>query len=294
MPILRTLLSCSALAPASGSTRRRRLARAAPGALAVGWAAAWVVGSAAVAGTAQAAAACEVRSDAATAALVELYTSEGCSSCPPADRQLRDLAAALDAGARAVPIALHVDYWDGLGWRDPYAQRVHAERQRELVQRNGHRTLVTPHFFVSGRELGDGAAGLRAAVRAVNAQPSPVTLTLAAGPVDPEGGMTLHLSARWARGMSQTPLSVRTVLTESGLSQQVRRGENQGATLTHDHVVRRWAPARDWHGDRLDVDQRWTLAPGGQPSQWSFVAFVQNPAGEVLQAVRLPLAGCGS
>ena len=71
-------------------------------------------------------AACELASGKTTAALVELYTSEGCSSCPPADRQMRHLEEALDAGAQAVPLALHVPYWDYIGWKDRFARPAFA------------------------------------------------------------------------------------------------------------------------------------------------------------------------
>src|SRR6476620_7857286 len=75
-------------------------------------------------------AACEVRSGSATAALVELYTSEGCSSCPPADKRLTGFSSATQD--KVVPLSLHVDYWDDLGWKDPFAQAGFAERQRWL------------------------------------------------------------------------------------------------------------------------------------------------------------------
>jgi len=110
---------------------------------------------------------CSATSGATRTALVELYTSEGCSSCPPADAALARLDRSLDPGARAVPIALHVDYWDNLGWKDPYAQATFSARQSRLVAANHHETVYTPHFFVSGRELRAGSAAVRDAVRRV-------------------------------------------------------------------------------------------------------------------------------
>src|SRR5260221_3526969 len=77
---------------------------------------------------------CDVRSGPKTAALVELYTSEGCSSCPPADQQLRRLRQALDSAAAAVPLSLHVGYWDYIRWQDPYAQNAFAGRQASAVR----------------------------------------------------------------------------------------------------------------------------------------------------------------
>ena len=105
---------------------------------------------------ASAGAACDARSGPNTAALVELYTSEGCSSCPPADRQLSHLADSLDASAEVVPLALHVGYWDRLGWADRFAQDRFAQRQDWLVQANRQRTVYTPQFFVAGAEIQPG------------------------------------------------------------------------------------------------------------------------------------------
>lgn len=116
------------------------------------------------------------RSSTRTTALVELYTSEGCSSCPPANRQLGRLNTALDAGALAVPIALHVAYWDELGWRDPYAQRAFDERQRALARANGLRSVYTPGFFVSGVEARRWPQALHDEVRRVNARPATTTI----------------------------------------------------------------------------------------------------------------------
>src|SRR5512134_3813918 len=80
------------------------------------------------------AAQCKADSPATTTALVELYTSEGCDSCPPADRWLSSLGPRGYAPDRVVPIALHVDYWDYLGWKDPYARQAHSARQRKMAR----------------------------------------------------------------------------------------------------------------------------------------------------------------
>src|ERR1700690_674896 len=109
--------------------------------------------------------ACDVRSGPKTAALIELYTSEGCSSCPPADRQLSRLRQALDSAAEVVPLALHVGYWDYIGWKDPYAQAAFEERQGWLVRAKRQPTIYTPQFFVSGTELRSWRDSLRGKVR---------------------------------------------------------------------------------------------------------------------------------
>src|SRR3954471_12909939 len=100
-------------------------------------------------------AACDVKSGAKTAALVELYTSEGCSSCPPADKRLSQFPSRDHSLEQVVPISLHVDYWDYIGWKKPFGQHQFSERQDWLVHANGHKTSFTPHFFVSGKEVRD-------------------------------------------------------------------------------------------------------------------------------------------
>ena len=114
------------------------------------------------------AATCQATSPKNTVALVELYTSQGCSSCPPADRWLSQLPTRIDAN-RAVPLALHVGYWDYIGWKDPFAKREFNDRQSQLAALNGSNTRYTPGVFVQGRETNWSSAGaFDAQVRAVN------------------------------------------------------------------------------------------------------------------------------
>ncbi|WP_373509513.1 DUF1223 domain-containing protein, partial [Thiocapsa sp.] len=121
-------------------------------------------------------AACEVRSGPTTAALVELYTSEGCSSCPPADRLLTQFRP----GLALVPLALHVGYWDHLGWRDPFAQDDFARRQDWLAHRDSRGALFTPQFFVGGTAV--RPAALDEQVSKLNAEPARASIRLEARP----------------------------------------------------------------------------------------------------------------
>ena len=116
--------------------------------------------------------ACSAQSGTHTAALVELYTSEGCSSCPPADDELRRIRQVVGPSSDVVALAMHVDYWDSLGWKDPYAQNAFAVRQRSLVQQHDGTTVYTPHFFISGDPLLAWQRGLPDAVHRLNARPA--------------------------------------------------------------------------------------------------------------------------
>jgi len=120
---------------------------------------------------------CAQHSPAHTVALVELYTSEGCSSCPPADRWLASLAEQQAAG-RLVSLALHVDYWDYIGWQDPWAQPGFAVRQRQLAKGG---TIYTPEVFIGQRELRRwyGTGSFHHRLDEINRQPARADIGLA-------------------------------------------------------------------------------------------------------------------
>jgi len=228
-------------------------------------------------------AACDARSGPKTAALVELYTSEGCSSCPPADQQLSRLRQALDPAAEAVQLALHVGYWDYIGWKDPYAQAAFGERQGWLVRANLRKTAYTPQFFVSGAELRSWQGGLRDKVRQLNAQPAAADIRLQAS-IAPNGMLALNAEAT-ARARTE-PAALYLALAESGLASKVTRGENNGVTLAHDHVVREWiGPVRLIAG-MARVQHEIALPAAWNRTRLEVVAFVQDErSGSVLQAL---------
>ena len=232
---------------------------------------------------------CVAESGPVRAALVELYTSEGCSSCPPADAQLSRLGR--QTGANVVPLAWHVNFWDHIGWKDPYAKPEHTVRQRWLVGANGSSTLYTPHLFINGRELRDRERA-DAEIRTVIAQKSGAALRVESSQVS-GGVLQWQVQAQATdSGPAQTdPLALHIVITENGLRTRVRAGENEGRTLAHDHVVRHASapsPLRNgtarWQGDFPVAGP----APGSAGSRaLELVAFVQNTrTGEVLQALR--------
>jgi hypothetical protein len=226
--------------------------------------------------------ACEVKSGAATAALVELYTSEGCSSCPPADRKLNDLRAQAGADALVVPLALHVSYWDGLGWSDPFAQKAFDARQSQLVERQRRHVVYTPQFFVNGSELRGWDAQLPAAIRAVNAKPAPLSITLKAAPAANDAVL---LEAAASASDPRTAGALYLAVSESGLVSHVRRGENSGATLRHDATARLWLGPVALEQGAARLRKELALPAGWRRENLQAVAFVQDAAGGVLQAV---------
>ena len=242
-----------------------------------------VLAASATAAPLTASAACDARSGAKTAALVELYTSEGCSSCPPADQQLSRLRQALDPAAEVVPLALHVGYWDYIGWKDPYAQGSFGERQGWLVRANQHKSVYTPQFFVGGSELRAWRGGLRDKVAQLNALPAAADIRVRAR-IAPNGMLALDAEAKAAADAA--PAALYLALTESGLASKVTRGENSGATLTHDHVVRAWIGPTRLAAGAARVQRELELPADWKRAQLTVVAFVQDERnGAVLQAL---------
>ena len=231
-----------------------------------------------------AAPACEAHSGLNTAVLIELYTSEGCSSCPPADRQLNQLATTLEPSAAVVPVALHVDYWDQLGWKDRFAQPRFTQRQAWLVHANDRRVVYTPQFFVAGSEFRSSAGVLRDTVRQLNTKPATAKISLR-GALSRVDVLTLDVQAATHAGDDVTSLYLG--IAENDLMSQVKGGENQGTTLAHNHVVREWfGPFRLQNGTVL-ARREITLPSAWRRDRLEIVAFVQDEhSGAVLQALR--------
>lgn len=228
---------------------------------------------------------CQATSPTNTVALVELYTSQGCSSCPPADRWLSQLSSRVDA-SRAVPLALHVGYWDYIGWKDPFAKREFNDRQSQLAALNRNNTRYTPSVFVQGRETNWSSAGVfDAQLRAVNQSSAPATITL--DKVETQGGkVRLRAHAELAAAKSAKNPRLIVALVQNGISTKVTAGENRGETLANDRV------ARAWSGPLLLEMQTVSLeVPSSAARDLALVAFVEDDTG-VLQALQLPLAAC--
>ena len=173
--------------------------------------------------------------------LVELFTSEGCSSCPPADAVLARLDEKQPVeGAEVIPLAMHVDYWNQLGWADPFSSSEFSERQGEYATAFGKDGVYTPQMIVDGvKEFagGNGDAAQRAVGEAAREPKAEVLLAR-----DPASNdESVRVSVRIDKFPKQTegdPVYVLLAVTESGLSSDVARGENSGRRLSHVGVVR--------------------------------------------------------
>ena len=240
------------------------------------------------AGLAQAAQ-CTAKSPATTTALVELYTSEGCDSCPPADRWLSPLGGKGYAADREVPIALHVDYWDYIGWKDPYAKQAFSARQRKMASLARAAVVYTPQVLLQGRDFRSwGSGAFEQEVAKINAQPAKARIALALDTRD-KGAFDLEATVELLQGLSPGDMALYVGAYENKLVSEVKAGENRGKTLPHDYVVLQWAGPLEFKGSKLVERQRLPLLPKAVAANSGVVAFVQNRAtAEVLQAMMLP------
>jgi hypothetical protein len=240
-----------------------------------------------------AAAQCSAQSGARTAVLVELYTSEGCDSCPPADRWLSSLQSKGFTSDKVVPLALHVDYWDYIGWKDPYAKREFATRQRRLAELKRAKMIYTPQVVLQGQDFRRWDSGdFAAAVETLHRQPPRAKIALTVNAMG-KASVDVSLAAELAAANERKDAAVYIAAFENKLMSQVSAGENRGKTLPHDYVVREWIGPIAFGAD-LKVNEKRTLPllPNADPRQSGVAAFVQNRAtSDVLQALMLPACG---
>jgi hypothetical protein len=243
---------------------------------------------AAMIATGTSAADCTVRSGPTTNALVELYTSEGCSSCPPAEKWLSRFAGRPQAGV--VPIAFHVHYWDYIGWKDIYADPRHTERQQAFALATGARSVYTPQVIVAGHDFRSWSSerAFAEALRDASSRKSTATIE-----ITPRRGADGAIEGRVAASVTEPgkkPLMLVVAATQDGIMSRPDAGENRGESLAQNFVVRdvvefrghdalggsfRFAPKANWNAGRLSV-----------------VAFVRDPgSGRVLQALAAPVCG---
>jgi hypothetical protein len=200
--------------------------------------------------------------------LVELFTSEGCSSCPPADAVLARLHERQPVpDVQLVVLSEHVDYWDGLGWRDRFSQHLFTERQ-ERYSSEGSGRIYTPQAMIDGRAdvLGSDQAGIERAAKAAAAQPHGNVALERKGE-----SVRISVGSLPPHGKAQVFLAV----VEDGLVSKVERGENAGRTLPHTAVVRSLQAVgslggeAQWSGEaKVPVDPAW--------KQPRLVVFVQD------------------
>jgi hypothetical protein len=229
--------------------------------------------------------------------VVELFTSEGCSSCPPADALLAQLDRTQPVGgAEVIPLAMHVDYWNYLGWADPFSSHEFSERQGEYARAYGKDGVYTPQMIVDGvKEFpgGNSTGALDAIGKAALVPKADVRFERASAET---GAGVVRLSVRIENLPKLTEGDAAYVLlavTESGLSTDVARGENSGRRLSHVGVVRRLttvASLADARGGAFSTEATVPVEKGWRRENLRAVVFAQERASRrVLAAASLKL-----
>jgi hypothetical protein len=216
---------------------------------------------------------CSAQSASSLTPVIELYTSEGCSSCPPADQWLSTLKSA-HAKGQVVAQSFHVNYWDYIGWRDRFAAPAHTTRQRQISAANRLDGIYTPQIVKNGvttrgfsTSIGSGEP---ARAQILLSQTLDNSFEASVQPSDPQAVWTAYFT-----------------VTEHGHSSRVTAGENQGETLAHDFVVRQYVPLGSYSGaQKLKLN---TLPATAQHPRQINLVVTDSKTGKPLQALS---AGC--
>jgi hypothetical protein len=174
-------------------------------------------------------------------AVIELFTSQGCSSCPPADKLIAEYAR----DPSVIALTLAVDYWDYLGWKDTLALTGHSNRQRAYAKARGDRQVYTPQVVIDGavHALGSDKAAIERAIRQTREQSQPLLIPVTIEQAGDKLTVTVPAS-KDEKGQAEIWLCPMT----KSVPVSIGRGENSGHTLTYTNVVRRWIKLGDWTG----------------------------------------------
>ena len=218
-------------------------------------------------------------------ALLELYTSEGCSSCPPADKFMSRVKRANISDQQLIPLSFHVTYWDHIGWKDRFSHPQHDVRQRKLAKMNNSSAVYTPQFIMNGKDFRSHGSFDNEIVR-INSIAAEYQLELSAS----LNADAIDVVLDTRRSIDNNDKAAAFIaLYEHGLSSEVSDGENEGKQLRHDYVV------RELKGPYLIKHDQSVFKASFAHSDYKIensgiVAFIQKPkSSEVLQAVRLEL-----
>jgi hypothetical protein len=220
----------------------------------------------------------------AAVAVVELFTSQGCSSCPPAEKVLGELADAAARDGRPIfTLAFHVDYWNRLGWADPFSDAAYSQRQNEYAKAFRSEEIYTPQVVVNGRTqfVGSDRDAADRAIAEALAAPAKVAVKVA---VDPKSqrGYNIHVALTGAK----SDAVVNVAVVEQGLATDVKSGENGGRRLEQPSVVRWFTTVPAANAGDVDMP----ALPGVRSDHASVVVYVQQPGnGAVLGAAAASL-----
>jgi len=215
-------------------------------------------------------------------AVVELYTSQGCSSCPAADALLHKLSERNDVIALTEP----VDYWDYLGWKDTLASPRYSDRQRAYARHRGDGLIYTPQVVVNGRAHANGAKLLEIeqAIEKTNAKLKSVRVPVK---VSTDGSQLVIETGARDEGLEPVDATIWLAVVQKSAEVAVRKGENSGKKLVYANVVRNLIPVGMWNGkaETIRLDRQSIMSPGAD----AYAVMIQKgTAGPILGAAWLP------
>jgi hypothetical protein len=230
---------------------------------------------------------------------VELFTSEGCSSCPPADALLKKLSEQQSMqGVQIIALEEHVDYWNHLGWRDPYSSIEFSERQNDYAQVFGTDGIYTPQMVVDGQNEFVGSRGLaaREAIQKAANQPKVEIALVASANASPKKP-AFDVQVKSLGGISvRGEMELWAAVTEKGLQTDVKAGENSGETLKHAAVVRslkKIDTLRDPAGYHSQIPL--AIDPGWKKENLTAVVFLaEKSSRRIIGAATIPLNSSGA
>lgn len=235
---------------------------------------------------------CSSQSGDQLAALLELYTSEGCSSCPPADRWVNNLKGNGLSSSQVVPLSLHVDYWNYIGWKDPFSKAQYTQRQRYFGRINRLSSIYTPQMMLNGRDFRGWRRGsAKSAIRSINQHKPKASITINTRWASPDN-IVISTNALVPLPSDRTNVQLNIAVFENNLRSRVLAGENNGRRLEHNYVVRKLFTTdmidnqgQLKHNTSLLIPKDWKRKDLG------VAAFVQNIRnGDVYQAWSVALA----
>ncbi|MAB07389.1 MAG: DUF1223 domain-containing protein [Rhodobacteraceae bacterium] len=204
--------------------------------------------------------------------VVELFTSQGCSSCPPADSVLAELGTHDDV----IPLALHVDYWDYIGWPDSFADPAFTKRQKGYARASGRRSIYTPQMVIDGRYDVVGSRPMKVVDAIRHAEKKPVVAHLSLSRADDE----LHIEAEPVGPFSEATVHLVRYTPQKRV--EILDGENAGQTVTYSHIAHGWEVLGVWNG-KAPLEMRVPIS-GDDPV---VVMLQEDGYGPILAAARL-------
>lgn len=221
---------------------------------------------------------CSIKSPENKMALIEMYTSEACSSCPPGDRAISVLPNKDFPSDKVAVLAFHVDYWDHLDWVDPFSKKEFVERHRVLATKNKAKALFTPHFFVNSKEVFNWRKNLVKETALSNQEKSNLNI-FADYEIRKNNKLVIDIKYSWIKGLEDFDLFV--AISENKILRKITDGENSGETINYHHIVRNLSKV----DTKSNLSTEINLGTDWNKENLSLVVFAQDKRFNIIQSV---------